>query len=341
MSFRSGRRRHLIETDPDFGPLPAERIEKGMTAMQCRYCGNPLSESDRSCSRCGQSVVAETRQAAGLPAQQPTPAAGSRGNPSDRSVPKRRRKPGCLVLVVLLLAILAVLAYVAAAALLAGPKDLDVRATQADLDSVLKKSGVSVDFLGMDRQQLADFIRANGRANQMIGEYAWTFSAYQEKSFELTPAEATAFINDLFPVFTWFEKAQVRVLASGKAAGSFRVHFDRIGQELIPDVIGQIPPALAVLLPDRFNLYVEGKPFVITENEITLPEQLSVLKVGPVSLRPFIGDTDAGFRTMIMDYVERIYKQIPQLRIHSLKVNARGNFEFSGLIPTRVVIRKK
>ena len=309
--------------------------------MQCRYCGNPLSESDRSCSRCGQSVVAETRQTASLTASQPVHEAGSRDNPSAHTVPKRRHRPGCLLLTVLLLAILAVLAYVATAALLAGPKDLDVRATQADLDSVLKKSGVSVDFLGMDRQQLADFIRKNGRANQTIGDYAWTFSDYQEKTFELTTAEATAFINDLFPAFTWFEKTQVRMLDDGKAAGSFRVHFDRIGQELIPDAIGQIPPALAAFLPDRFNLYVEGKPFVITENEITLPAQLAVLKVGPVSLRPFIGDTDAGFRTMIMDYVERIYKQIPQLRIHSLKVNARGNFEFSGLIPTRVVIRKK
>jgi len=309
--------------------------------MQCRYCGNPLSESDRSCSRCGQSVVAEIRQAPSVPASQSTSVPGSGADPSARTGPKRRRRPGCLLLSVLLLVILAVLATVTVMALLAGPKDLDVRTTQADLDSFLKKSGVSVDFLGMDRQQQADFIRENGRATLSIADYAWTFSAYQEKAFELTPAEATAFINDLFPTFTWFEKAQVRVLASGKTAGSFRVHFDRIGQELIPDVIGQIPPFLTTLLPDRFNLYVEGKPFDINENEITLPEQLDVLKIGPVSLRPFIGDTDAGFRTLIMDYVERIYKQIPQLRIHSLRVNARGNFEFSGFIPTRVVIRKK
>jgi hypothetical protein len=312
-----------------------------MTAMKCRYCGNPLGDTDRLCARCGQSVVSETRQTVDKTIHPSSPATGGGSDQPALRTKKRRRNPGCLLLVALLLAILAVLAYVVAAALLTGPKDLDVRTTQADLDSVLKKTGVSVDFLGMDRQQLADFIRQNGRANLSIGDYAWTFSSYQEKTFELTPAEATALINDLFPTFTWFEKAQVRVLDNGKTAGSFRVHFDRIGQELIPDVIGQMPPVLTALLPDRFNLYVEGRPFVITENEITLPAQLDVLNVGPVSLRPFIGDTDAAFRTMIMDYVERIYKQIPQLRIRSLRVNARGNFEFSGLIPTQVVIRQK
>lgn len=342
--------------------------------MFCRYCGNVLNDQAKFCNKCGQPVITTTsatdspQTAPPAAAQQPVLQTAQQSNqkpvmpqpaplynhappyqsasgyppvPPSRPAPRRKRRTGCLVLVIIVFLIVLVLGYIGVSTFLGRPKDLNIRYTQADFDSVMKKTGLNVDFMGMNTTQLTAFIKENEGKQLNIDDYSWTFSDFQEKKFELTQAEASAFINEIAPQFTWFDEAQVAVLSNGKAAGSYRVHFDKVKLELIADVVSQIPPAISALLPDTFNLYIVGTPFAITENEITMPAQLDELKVGPVSLRPIIGDTDAATRNMVMDYVERIYKQIPQLKIHTLKINANKNFEFSGYIPTKVKVTKK
>ena len=134
--------------------------------------------------------------------------------------------------------------------------------------------------------------------------------------------------------------AQVIVFPDGHTAGSYKVHFDKVKKELIPDILDQIPDQIMTLLPDTFNLYIEGD-FTVIENEISVPEKLDSLEVGNIALQPLIGEVSNETRAQIFDYAERIYKQIPELMIHSLKTNAAGNFEISAYMPTQLVLTHK
>ncbi len=250
------------------------------------------------------------------------------------------RRIGMKTLLVILSLIVAVVLYIVFTSFVGRPKDLGIRYTDEDYDRFLTKTGVTVDFLDMSESEWQAYLDENERQILKIKDYAFAFSDYEEIRVMLSMAEATAFMNEFLPPFNWVEQSQVTLLENGHAAASFKVRFDIVQEELIADIVEQIPESVAGLIPSSFNLHIEGVPFTITENEITLPEQLDILSIGPVSLRPIIGDTDQATRDWVMDHVERIYRQIPQLQIHSLSITPGGYFEFSGLVPTRVTIRK-
>ena len=46
-------------------------------------------------------------------------------------------------------------------------------------------------------------------------------------------------------------------------------------------------------------------------------------------------------RAIVFDYVERLYKQIDGLVIHSLEVNSKGNFAVAAYMPTAVTVTDK
>lgn len=220
------------------------------------------------------------------------------------------------------------------------PKNLGIRYTQADFDSALEKTGLQVDFLGKDADELTAFINEQKGEKLAIEDYNFAFSEYQHKEFELTPMEATAFVNEIAPNFTWFNKVQMKVLPDGRTAGSYQVDFAKVKEELIPDVAGAIPPEISRVLPDTFNLYLEGSMRII-DNEVQVPNRLDRIDVGPISIKPLLADLDDSARSTVFDYAERIYKIIPELDIERLEVNADGNYAFSGTVPTRVSVTKK
>ena len=326
--------------------------------MRCPNCGAPLNDDARFCTGCGQALPSLPQQGAPYPEQpqpshpqqgapypgQPQPPYPQQGAPYPAApVPqgRRRRGPGgCLIVFLILLLAVAGGAFYFYATTFLIPKDLGIRYTQADFDAALDKTGLSVDFLGKDTDGLTAFIEAQEGKKLPLADYTFSFSDYQEKQFELTPAEATAFVNEIAPNFTWFDKVQMKILPDGRTAGSYQVDFAKVKAELIPDVAGLIPPQFAKVLPDRFNLYLEGDMRIV-ENEVQVPERLDVVQVGNVSLAPMLDNLDESTRSTVFDYAERIYKIIPDLVIHKLEVNEAGNWDFSGNIPTKVTVTEK
>jgi len=252
---------------------------------------------------------------------------------------KKKRHAGCLIFLVILLALAGGVYYLYSSIFL-NPRDLGMRYTQADFDSALDKTGLKIDFLGKNTDELTDFVNQNKGEKLALADYDIKFSDYQEKSFELTLAEANAFVNEIAPNFTWFDKVQMKILPDGRTAGSYHVDFRKVKDEIIPDVAGMIPPEISKYLPDAFNLYLEGS-MKIVENEVQVPEKLDVIDVGPVSLKPLLKDVDEPARGAVFDVAERIYKMIPDLNIHLLEFTDKGTIQFSGNIPTLVTVTKK
>ncbi len=331
--------------------------------MFCAKCGEKIEDNARFCTSCGTVVDSEPLQAPSQPviSQQPAPPqppqyapppyvrpepqpqifyAQPQNAPPSYAPPKKKRHIGCFVVLFLFLAIVGAGLFVYAKFAWAPPRDLGIRYTQADFDSAMGKIGLQVDYKGMDSDELTQYIDDHQGEKLLLDTYNWQFSDYQEKQFKLTAEEATAFANEIAPLLTWFDDVQIKTYSDGHSAGSYKVHFDKIKDELIPDVADNIPKAVSDLLPDTFNLFTEGS-FEIKENNIVVPDQLDRLEVGVVPLLPVIGDLSDSDRSAVYDYVERIYTQIPELMIHSLKINQSGDFEVSAYMPTKVTLTDK
>lgn len=317
--------------------------------MFCTKCGENLAADAKFCTSCG--MVLETvasvpvqpiqQQYAPPPYVEPNqPFQAPSAPPPNIAPTKKKRHIGCFVVLFIVLAVAAAILFAIAKFVWLGPRDLGIRYTQEDFDSSMKKVGLKVDYKGMNSDQLSAYIDEHEGEKLPLDTYNWKFSDYQEKKFELTPEEATAFANEIAPLLTWFDDVQFKTYTDGSSAGSYKVHFDKIKEELIADVVSQIPSAVTNMLPDTFNLYTEGT-FEIKENEIIVAKKLDRLDVGVVPLQPVIGDISDETRSVIYDYVERIYKQIPDLKIHVLKINSAGNFEISAYMPTRVTLTDK
>ena len=268
----------------------------------------------------------------------PGPATADRAKPRIRA----RRQPATYVLGLLLVLIFAALAYVFYSVSLAGPTDLGVRYSESDYQLALAKTGVLVRFQGISDTETAAFLKDNRNNKLMLSGYEITYSNYVQRSFELTPQEATAMANEFLPMFSPFSNVQLAVPANGKLSASFRIYVEKLRQELLPELIGSTRPAiLSRLLPSYLNVEISGPAFIIQNSQMVQREQLDVVKVGAVSLRPFIGNTDRSIRDVYTSYAERIYRMVPRLRIQSLRLNERGNFEFSGTLPLLITIRKR
>jgi hypothetical protein len=278
------------------------------------------------------------------PAYMPPVQPGYAQPPQPPAKPRKKRRIGCWIFLVLFLAIVGVVTYFIATFAWLPPRDLGIRYTQADFDSAVAKIGLHVDFEGKSGDEMTALIKENRNKRVPLDDYKFVFSDYQERSFELSQEEVTAFINEIAPPFSWFESVQVKVLGDGRTAGSYKVRFDKIKAELIPDVADQIPAAIGRFLPKTFNLYMEGS-FEIVENDVRVPEKLDKLEVGAVNMQPVIngvfGDLTDADRASVFDYTERIIAKIPDLLIHSLRVNEKGNYEISAYMPTRVTVTHK
>jgi hypothetical protein len=272
----------------------------------------------------------------------PPPAFGQPAQPVIK--PRKKRRIGCWIFLVLFLAIVGAVTYFIATFAWLPPRDLGIRYTQADFDRAVEKIGLQVDFEGKSSDEMTALIKENRNKQIPLDDYKFVFSDYQERSFELSQEEVTAFINEIAPPFSWFESVQVKVLGDGRTAGSYKVRFDKIKAELIPDVADQIPAEIGRFLPKTFNLYMEGS-FEIVENDVRVPEKLDKLEIGAVNMQPVIngvfGELTEGERASVFDYTERIIQKIPDLIIHSLRVNDNGNYEISAYMPTHVTVTHK
>ncbi|HOD93654.1 MAG TPA: zinc ribbon domain-containing protein [Clostridia bacterium] len=299
--------------------------------MNCKNCGAPLTNQDRFCQNCGAQLTSQ---------QQMPPAFNNQAYAQMPMQPKKKRTGLKVFLVLLLVIALGVTAIIIFKPninfKLFGPKNLGVKYTQADYQSAVAKTGIDINFNGMTVQQLEEFKDDNKNQDLSIADYNWEFSNYEQRTFTLTPSEATALLNEIAPNFFWFEDIQVKVNPDGTMEGSSTLKVDKILDELFYDLKDQIPSEISSLLPGNVNIYSSGT-VNITNNQLSgNPE---VFKVGPVNLpQQYMNDESIDVMNSVFS---RIYTVIPGFEIYSLGSDSNGNFVFDGLIPQTVNVTPK
>ncbi len=307
--------------------------------MFCSNCGSKNDDNSPFCGNCG----ARLNAAAPPPTQAaPPPPPPPQYAPAPPPPPPKKKRHGCLwgclsILVVVAILVGGLYLWISGAFLSPGY-------TAKDYDSAMQKVGVTIDFEGMDATQLTAFVKAHRGEKFALADYDIAFSDYQEKTFSLTQVEANAFVNGVAPNFSWFDSIRFTINSDGSVTGKYKVDFKKVKDELIPDLLGDIPPQVSAFLPDTFSLTTRGTASIV-DNRVVVPEPLSELAIGPIPLQPIIrnvagGPLDESSRQQIFDITSRIYTEIPDLQIHSLKVQD-GQFYFSGYVPTHVTVTEK
>ena len=291
--------------------------------MFCRNCGQPLPDNTVFCTNCGTKTVILNQAG---PSDVPHPDAAP--NP----VAKKKKKKHVALwisLTILLVILLGAGCLIASLFGVFGPKDLGVKYTEKDYQSALTKIGTQTTFDKMSGDELRQYnkdLKKSG-TKMAISDYTWEFSDYQEKNFELTPEEATAFINEIAPGFFWLEDQQVRILKDGSVEASGVLLAAKAINELYPELKDLIP----VSVPEKLDLYAVGG-ISIKENVLTLNvKEFKSGIISPVSAQTLNENAL---------YFEALYTTVPGLVIHSLEVNDQGNFEISALIPQTATITK-
>lgn len=318
--------------------------------MNCTSCGREIESNVRYCPHCGApapeaasagtSSADASRNTVPLSAAEPKDVPASRAAPANDPAaqgratppaPKRRRRTGCLVFVILALAILAGIGYLAASTFgLLAPPSLGVTYTEADYQSAMTKIGTVVTFEGKSgaalRTYTQDLKKSGTKLN--VNDYTWQHSDYQERSFELTSAEATALVNEIAPGFYWFENQQIKAGNNGQVAASGTLLLGKAMDELFPSYKDKLP---FPILP-KVNLSAAGG-ISITENKLTL--RASEFKTGPIpGITPQMLNDNASL-------AESLYKSVPGLVIHKLEITSAGKIAVSAKIPQKTVISKK
>lgn len=324
--------------------------------MHCTSCGREITNDVRYCPNCGAPVQSDKPQSSPpSPSIHPNTASQSVAQqnaapqhatpqrvvpltdeprsqyPMSPPAPRRRRRTGCLVAVILVLAILGGIAYLAAATFgLLAPSDLGVSYTEADYQSASKKIGTEITFEGKSGSALRSYTQELKRTGTKlnVNDYNWQHSDFQEKAFELTSAEATALVNEIAPAFYWFEKQQIKVGSNGQVEASGTLLLGKAMDELFPSYKAKVP---FPILP-QINLSAAGG-ISISENRLTLSAR--EFKTGPIQgITPQMLNENATL-------AESLYKSVPGLIIHKLEITSTGKIAVAALIPQKTVVTRK
>lgn len=288
--------------------------------MNCANCGFDTA-AQTYCPRCGSFLTA-TKE--GFPPVLVKPEAPQPQAP----VPLRKRSwRGPIVFLVVLLLLLGGLGYYYATIALLPPKNLGITYSQADADSAFAKAGVTVTVLDASGNNIA---LPDGKTFS-YNDFSWQFLQFTEKTVELTPAEATAFFNQLAPGVNYFSQLQINTTA-GELELSAKLDATRLEQDLFQDIMSQIPFSA----PDHVNLYLKGS-LTITENRMDL--QPSVLSMGELNLTSYVqGENQA----LLCAYLERLYTvTVPGMELHSVTITPQGTLLVTGNLPQSVIMTKK
>lgn len=299
--------------------------------MFCKDCGKEIEDGSTFCGTCGAPTNANMQvpqsqtQYAPIPPQDTMQRSGYA-----EAVPKKKRKKGCLISLIVLVVLLLGLVYLAASLFgFWGPKNLGVDYDEGDFSSAMEKIGTEVIYEDMSGTELREYTRDLKKKNIQypIADYEWIHEDYQRRQFELTSSEATAFINEIAPAFFWFERVQIDASADGVVRASGTLRLRKAMEDHYPDLIDEVPfPVFK-----KVNLYARGG-IEINNNELSLSSD--DFKTGAI---PGIS---SGMLNENAQYFEPLYTSVPGLEIYSLIITDDGKIAVDALIPQRSTIRR-
>ncbi|MDO8531750.1 MAG: hypothetical protein Q7T26_06230 [Dehalococcoidia bacterium] len=200
------------------------------------------------------------------------------------------------------------------------PRDLGVRYTQADLQSLRGKTGMRYGSLPADAPP----------------EASRTYSGQRAVTASFTDRELTAELNSVPWKYDPLADAQVRFNADGTVEFSGLLLKDRV-----PDYVRAmgLTPAEIQLMSDQLNsvpgdpsFYAKGR-FEITGNRVTLLD-VQTLEVGRIAVPESVRREG---RSTLIALVERRMRTIPGFSAKSVTVE-NGMLNFDGTLPAVMAV---
>ncbi len=237
----------------------------------------------------------------------------------------RRKAIAAGVMVCLLIALIP-LGLIAASMLgVFGPENIDADYDQTDLISAVNKLGLKyIAADGSDCDSLLELARkaADADWNQELSysDFNWTYEDYTLAKVELSESELQALICEASPMAFWTDQLQVKISKKKTIELSALLKFDRVLSELFPVERAELP----VSGFKKISVYLQARPSIY-ENQLELNTE--EIKIGPLQI------IDNAVLDQNAIYLERIYRVIPDLEIHSLELTSRGTIRLTMTIP--------
>lgn len=338
--------------------------------MFCQNCGVEVTPGSVFCQNCGVKAEPDASNAA-TPAntsaqpvfsQTPPPppppppvyapppvnTQPQYGAPAQSPKPKKRHLGLWIFLCVVVLAIAGV-AVTVGPAVWFGPKDLGIRYTQKDFNKVMQDVGVHItaDLGNGTTYDNTDILNGSETATGYFSEndqktvkvekldykdYNWEFSDYQKKTVRVSQEQATAVLNEIAPPFFWLTDTQVKIEPGNlvKLSASLNI------KNIIRDVFKSIADKIPIKLPEKLNVYLEGK-FSIQNNAIGEPPTKVASSIYTVPEKYLTNDNIATFVSYFTDLFNELNLKID---VESLYIE-NDEFVFVGTVPTQVKVTPK
>lgn len=209
-----------------------------------------------------------------------------------------------------------------------GPRDVGGSYEREDLEAIYAKIGLAYTAAdGTELHGLVDLVEYEAKStwngNMSYSDFIWTYDDYGPVDLELTAAELQALICEASPMAFWTDQLQINVLDNSRVEISALLEFDRVLTELFPLERSELP----VSGFRQINFYLLARPNIY-ENQLEL--NTDEIRIGPLQV----------VENKVLDqnavYLERIYRTVPGLTIHSLEVTNHKTIRISMTIPRRV-----
>ncbi|NLW11445.1 MAG: hypothetical protein GX028_05445 [Clostridiaceae bacterium] len=237
----------------------------------------------------------------------------------------RNRAIAISVLVLLLLSLLPIGLLAASMLGAFGPRDIDGSYEQSDVTAVVAKLGLT--YLASDGTKYDNLIalaeheaQSEWDGSLSYSDFDWTYEEYMQMTIDLTAAELQALICEASPMVFWTDQLQLNILDRSRIEISALLEFDRVLNELFPQERSELP----VSGFQQISFYLQAKPSIY-ENQLKLNTE--EIKIGPLQV----------VENKVLDqnavYLERIYRTVPDLVIHSLEITSRKTVKITMTIP--------
>jgi len=324
--------------------------------MFCQNCGVEVVPGSAFCQNCGTKPELGTENAPQpavyqAPIQNPLPPPVYNQPPQTYApvLKPKKRHVGLWVFLCLLVLVTAGVVLTIGPAIWFGPKDLGVRYTQKDFNTVMKGVGVSIkaDFGDGTKYDNTEILNGSETATGYISEdgkkaikikkldyqdYNWTFSNYQKKTIRVTQEEATAVLNEIAPPYFWLTDTQVKIEPDNSIKFSSSLNIRNIIRDIFQSLADKIP----IKLPEKLNVYLEGR-FSIKNNTIGSPPTKATSSIYTVPEKYL---TDKNIATFVSYFTDLFDELDLKIDVESLTIE-NGEFVFVGTVPTEVTVTPK